>query len=91
MPNATGKEVISELDIERLSPPCPGTKGQRPKVRSMLECLVGVAGSAGGCTEGSVVGQDEMNGKDRRDQLVPNFCASLRNLDLTLGAMGGNA
>ena len=53
--------------------------------------LVGVAGNAGGCTEGSVVGRDEMNGKDRREQLVPNFCASLRNLDLTLGAMGGHA
>ena len=57
-------------------------------MRRTLECLVGVFG---GCTEGSVVGQDEMNGKDRKDQLVPNFCASLRNLDLTLGAMGGSA
>jgi len=62
----------------------------RPNLRRRLGCLVRVAESAGGCTEGSVVGQDEMNGKDGREQLVPNFCASPRNLDLTLGAMGGN-
>ena len=60
-------------------------------MRKRLGCLVGVAGSAGGCVEGSVVGWDEMNGKDRREQLVHNFCASPRNLDLTSGAMGGNA
>ena len=63
----------------------------RPNSRRRLGCLVRVAESAGGCTEGSVVGRDEMNGKDRREQLVPNFCVSPRNLDLTLGAMGGNA
>lgn len=66
MPNSTGKEVVTELEVERQGPPLPcEERVQRPKVERSWG-LVGVAGNAGGCTEGSVVGRDEMNGKDRR-------------------------
>lgn len=35
--------------------------------------------------------QKEMSGKDNRGQVVPDFCAARRNLDLTLWAIGENA
>lgn len=62
---------------------------QRPKEGRRLVCLGG--GRKCWCLDrGFSSEQEEMSVKDNRGQAVPDFCATLRDLDLTLWAIREN-